>query len=63
MERSRNDEDRSSEGMKSELEDALTKRQETEAKLGQAEARIVQLEEALKSGTILKFLTKMISKV
>ena len=54
MERSRNDEDRSSEGMKSDLEDALTKRQETEAKLGQAEARITQLEEALKSGNSSK---------
>lgn len=51
VERSRHDEESHNEGMKSQLEDALTKRHETEAKLGQAETRIAQLEEALRSGT------------
>jgi hypothetical protein len=48
VERSRHDEDRASDGMKSQLDDALTKRHETEAKLVQAEVRIAQLEEVLR---------------
>ena len=39
-----------SKGVKKELEEALTHRQETEAKLVQAESRITQLEEMLQSG-------------
>ena len=38
------------EGMKKELEDALTSKQETEAALFTAQARIAQLEEAVRSG-------------
>ena len=48
MERSQKEDDRQSDGMKSQLDEALTKRHETEAKLVQAEARINQLEEALR---------------
>ena len=48
VERSRNDDDRPSDGMKSQLDEALTKRHETDAKLVQAEARIAQLEEVVR---------------
>jgi len=48
VERSQKEDDRQSDGMKSQLDEALTKRHETEAKLVQAEARINQLEEALR---------------
>jgi len=50
VERTRHDEESQNEGIKSQLEEAITKRHETEAKLGQAESRIVQLEETIKSG-------------
>ena len=53
VERSRNDDDRPSDGMKSQLDEALTKRHETDAKLVQAEARIAQLEEVVR-WTLLK---------
>ena len=48
VERSRNEDERQSDGMKSQLDDALTRRQETEAKLVQAEAQIAQLQEVVK---------------
>ena len=48
VERSRHDDDQPNDGMKSQLDDALTKRHETEAKLVQAEVRIAQLEETLR---------------
>ena len=50
VEHSRSSEERNNEGMKKDLEAALTIHQETEAKLITAQARITQLEEALRSG-------------
>jgi diaphanous 2 len=49
VERSREDE-RQNKGMTGELEEALTMKQETEAKLSHAQAQIAQLEEALRTG-------------
>jgi len=40
--------------IKSQLEDALTKKQETEAKLHQSEARLAQLEEVLRLSKSIK---------
>ena len=48
--RSKMEDETTSKGVKKELEEALTHRQETEAKLVQAESRITQLEEMLHSG-------------
>ena len=45
------------EGMKQDLEDALTSKQETEAALITAQARITQLETALRDGTKIHFMT------
>lgn len=53
IERNRADEERQSEGVKTELTEALTHKQETEAKLSQAQAHIAQLEEALRYATTL----------
>ena len=50
VERSRLEDENASKGVKKELEEALTDRQETEAKLVHAESRISQLEEMLRSG-------------
>ncbi|XP_040571681.1 protein diaphanous isoform X5 [Lepeophtheirus salmonis] len=50
VEKSKFEEERNNEGMKSTLEDALTQKQETEAKLLQAQLRIEQLEEVMRSG-------------
>ena len=46
----RSDNSEKTEGIKAELEDALTTKQETEAALVTAQARIIQLEEALRQG-------------
>ena len=43
--------------MKQDLEDALTSKQETEAALITAQARITQLETALRDGTKIDFMT------
>jgi hypothetical protein len=48
VERARNEDDRQSDGIKTQLDDALTRRHETEAKLVQAEAQIAQLQEVIK---------------
>ena len=50
VERSKMEDENASKGVKKELEEALTNRQEAEAKLVQAESRISQLEEMLRSG-------------
>ena len=52
-------------GMQAGLEAAITEKQETEAKLAQAELRISQLEEAIKSGggTVVSPMAANISKV
>ncbi len=50
VERARAEEERANEGMKSELEEALTQKQENEARLTQALAQIAQLEEAVRNG-------------
>ena len=50
VERSRSAEESNNQGMKAELEEALTSKQEMEASLVTAQARITQLEEALRQG-------------
>ena len=50
VEKSSREDEGMNKGMKGELEEALTMKQETEAKLFQAQAQIAQLEEALRSG-------------
>ena len=52
-------------GMQAGLEAAITEKQETEAKLAQAELRINQLEEAIKSGggTVVSPMAENISKI
>ncbi len=50
VERAKAEEERANEGMKSELEEALTQKQENEAKLTQAMEQIAQLQEIIKSG-------------
>ena len=53
VERSRMEDENVSKGVKKDLEEALTNRQESEAKLVQAESRISQLEEMLRAnGTV-----------
>ncbi len=50
VEKSKEEEERQNKGIKGDLEEALTMKQETEAKLSHALAQVAQLEEAIRSG-------------